>query len=83
MYKCPSTNQSTEKMDPAGGCQYIEGTRIGYGKNPPWHTNSYGSRTYRWPELTSSWVSWGKGAQQVFNAQMDQFHSLFAERAKC
>ena len=67
------------------------GTRIGYGNNPPWHTNSYGSITYRWPELTlrtfldkntSSWISWGKVAQQVFNARMHQFHSLFAEREK-
>ena len=25
MCKCPSTNQSTEQLDPAGGCQYTEG----------------------------------------------------------
>jgi hypothetical protein len=30
------------------------GTRIGYGNNPPWNTNSYGSRTYRCSELTLS-----------------------------
>jgi hypothetical protein len=35
------------------------GTRIGYGNNPPWHTNSYGSRTY------SGHCEMGQAAREV------------------